>query len=537
MASSESADTLISSAQHLVETNKGQTSRQRDEAVVDVCGKRVLEYVLDALAKYNRGASSIRIRATAGNISKGVGVSRILADHFSFKTESTALYDTELDGQKTSCLEIQVARAGDISSGASDVPMSEGFVEFPACHLLLDLLLWKSGPLRLFKTENESQALVTITPDRWNFRCAVTDAASVMRDGGRKSLAARLTDAYYRSGLLLSPYWEQVGRSLSQFDDVILGVDTNILLGASLSEQLINSVFLIDPRDYIHTPNWVLVVIPNAVIHELEQFANCRDSKGFLLDDGRLAFRALQEILELNDSADLSGISLVVVGDADPALDARIELRALRQDFVLRREQDLAAAAKAVRGIGGDEAKHGAGRLEWSHMSGKGASGDMIIRAQYKQFLRQIDFHKGVFFLTADKSCAALARAEGLHSIYYKKPESKEVLVERRSPSIPGKKNSVDIRLTVPIGKLIYELAVEFGTIRIEWSGGSVELQCDLRGESLDRWVRRQLKVVNRDAFAALAKNYHGSGGRINLSQVNDSWRRISDQLLGGEAL
>ena len=41
------------------------------------------------------------------------------------------------------------------------------------------------------------------------------------------------------------------------------------------------------------------------------------------------------------------------------------------------------------------------------------STGDMIIRDQFKQFLRQIDFHKGMYFLTSDKSNAALAQTEG----------------------------------------------------------------------------------------------------------------------------
>src|SRR5262249_10885659 len=134
---------------------------------------------------------------------------------------------------------------------------------------------------------------------------------------------------YYRSGLTLSPNWHLVANALSQFDDVIIGVDTNILMQAVLSEQIMSSLFLVDPRAYVHTPNWVLIVIPNAVIHELEQMGNSRDSVGLLKENGRIAFRALEEILELHRSADLSGVSLTVVGAANPVMDTSVEVRGL----------------------------------------------------------------------------------------------------------------------------------------------------------------------------------------------------------------
>jgi len=103
----------------------------------------------------------------------------------------------------------------------------------------------------------------------------------------------------------------------------------------------------------------------------------------------------------------------------------------------------------------------------------------MIIRDQFKRFLRQIDFHKGIYFLTADKSCAALARAEGLHPLYLKFPywdfrHQKEFM----SYELYAKKS---INIHVPIGGLIYELAIQFGEINIGWGNNRLKIRCDSR--------------------------------------------------------
>jgi hypothetical protein len=188
-----------------------------------------------------------------------------------------------------------------------------------------------------------------------------------------------------------------------------------------------------------------------------------------------VAYRALEEIVELNNSADIAGVSLMVAGAADPAMDARVELRKLREDLVMQRNRDLPS------GPGQQSAKK----------PPKSSSGDMIIRAQYREFLRQIDFHKGTFFLTADKSNAALARAEGLHAIYYKTPSYDAALGEVGPHVIPCTPSEASIRMAVPFGKLLYELAVQFGSIRITWGRQKVQLHCDEKGESLDHWLPR----------------------------------------------
>lgn len=95
--------------------------------------------------------------------------------------------------------------------------------------------------------------------------------------------------AYYRCGLFVTHEWEKIAENLSRYDDIIIGVDTNILRDSSLSEHLISSLAIINSVKYVHTPNWMLIVIPSAVMHEIEQISNSRED-GFLKPEGRLGF-------------------------------------------------------------------------------------------------------------------------------------------------------------------------------------------------------------------------------------------------------
>jgi hypothetical protein len=208
----------------------------------------------------------------------------------------------------------------------------------------------------------------------------------------------------------------------------------------------------------------------------------------------------------------------MIAGAANPVLDTRVELRGLREDFSRLPTDD------------NKESPQGEERRRLTHVS----SGDMMIRAQYKEFLRQIDFHKGVFFLTADKGNAAMARAEGLHAIYYKAPHGDVVRAPHEPQTIPCQSSSGPIRLDVPIGKLLYELAVQFLAIRVEWGQHQgVTLQSDGKGESLDHWLMRELRIDRGDVRKLL--DIYGRIGKIELSRVSSVWSEIMERLLGSE--
>jgi len=479
---------------------------------VDVCGNRTLDYVIESVAKFNRSDDgNILMRAVGSNISRGVGVSRILAEAFGIRQKSTKIYPVQICGTHSSCMEMEL-EADSISANAAlrDYSPDDSFVEFPIYNLLLDAWLARVGKVDVVARGKPLTSIRSLDGD-FDSQIAKTEIDP--------DSASSITAAYSRCGLLASPDWHVVGNVLSGFDDVIVGVDTNILLDAAVTEQIISSLFLIDPREYLHTPNWLLIVIPSAVIHELEQAANSRDSRGLLTLPGRMGFRALEEILELNRNADFAGVSLTIAGDADPVLDTRVELRGLREDFY---ERGRPAAES--------------GDYRRMMRTPKKSSGDMMIRAQYKEFLRKIDFHKGVFFLTADKSNAALARAERLHAIYYKNPsrlQPGQSVKVRTEPLGPGLR---PIALSVPLGKFLYELAVQFGQVEISSSEGTIEIECDQKGESLDRWLLRQLRIQKDSQLTQLLENYISMGG-VPLRHVMDAWKNITESLFGSETV
>jgi DNA-binding protein len=495
--------------------------------VVDVCGKRTLDYLLACLGKFNRKASSLTVRAIGANTPKAITISHVLENRFRAETTGGVVTRTTIDGVPTSSLQLTISPKSKRESLPPFPAVGyQQFVPLPVYHLLFDWLVSTKGPVTVLKgtrskgdkVKHAGEPLLSLHSDSWDFTCRVLVKVHEKYPQSVRDIEG-ITEAYYRSGMLLGPRWRAVGRQLSEFDDIILGADTNIISRATISEQLLSSLFLIDPRSVVHTPNWILIVVPNGVIHELEQAANSRNDGGFLTRTGRSGFRGLQEILELNRSADLSGVSLLIVGEADPALDTRVELRALRDDFSRSPGAGRSAATASMAFV---------------PRRRSGASGDMMIRSQFRWFLRQIDFHKGVFFLTADKSNAALASAEGLQSVLYKPPhwrQTPDVLAVPKIRCEPGP----DISVGVLLGRLIYELAVQFGTIRLKCAGEEIVLGCDSIGESLEHWLRNELQVLTAGPFNALLRECN-SAGLVSVLNATEAWREISDQFLGSDS-
>ncbi|MEM3473736.1 MAG: hypothetical protein QW735_04020 [archaeon] len=470
-----------------------------------VCGKRTYEYVFEAMSKLNRD-ENIFLKSVGGSIGKGVEVATILNQ-----------VGIEIKG-----IRLEAIKVGNISNHVSEMELSYkkvrpskmkelGFfvtdfvsAEFPIYHLLLDWWLFYNEPLKISVRRDEE--LFKLSDKGGNLIFEITASS----ENDRNELKAALS----RSGVFMPRNWEDIAKEVSRYDDVILGIDTNILHNCNVSEHFLPSLNLIEPNEYIHTPNWILITVPSAVMHELEEAANIRKGGGLLAHDGRMGFRALQEIIELNQCADIQGLSIFISGEVNPILDTRVEIRGLRYDLT----------------------KSGTSKFT-SH---KSSSGDMTIRDQFKNFIKQINFHKGLYFMTSDKSNAALAKAEGLNSIYfwpgecyYEKEhynnitaESQKDRKDKRSTSFIEEYVIKDtpIKIKVPIGKLIYELAVEFGSISIEdRKGEKVTFECDKLGRSLDDWFYRRLQVKNKE-FSKLLKKYKA---RFNLEDALEIWNKL----------
>ena len=323
-----------------------------------------------------------------------------------------------------------------------------------------------------------------------------------------------LGDSLGRAGFVFPENIMEVIRKLGAHDDVILGIDTNILYNCNISGHLLPLISSLSMNVCFPIPNWMLFIVPSAVMHELEEAANIKNEIGFLQYEGRNAFRALQEILYLSQNAEVSGVSLLISGQANPVLDTIIDIQGLR-DYMFRR--DLRVHSDVVND---------------SLMPKKRSTGDMIIRDQFKCFLRNIDFHKGTYFLTSDKANAALAETEGLNPICIEMPYMTNILMKPNKPDIEIREYDLEyidtstpkkgtIRLSVPLGALIYELAVARGEVRIYWEikgeerGKYIDLAVDSRGNRLDNYLDRIL-FINDVQKQILLSNYKG----IPLSKI-----------------
>ncbi|HAA12924.1 MAG TPA: hypothetical protein DCE41_15020 [Cytophagales bacterium] len=307
-----------------------------------------------------------------------------------------------------------------------------------------------------------------------------------------------LREALSRCGLFPPRNWHEIANKLSKHDDVVLGLDTNVLRNAFVTAQLLPSLSLVEPKKYVHTPNWILLVVPGTTMFELEEAANARTEGGQLNYTGRAGFRALQEILTLSENVDISGLSLLIAGEADPVLDAKSELKSISK---------------------GIEALNNNSRGHHSYKVYKSSSGDMTIRSQFKNMLRQLDFHKGAYFITADKTNAALALAEGLQPIFVGSPEyprlNQEICLEEQSPI-----------QQFSLGKLLYELAVAFGDFRITTKDKSFSfaLEADKKGESLHNWLHKKLRIHNSD-LNKLVNQYRG---RFDLKKAVSLYQSLT---------
>ncbi|MCL0048457.1 hypothetical protein M1N20_03305 [Dehalococcoidia bacterium] len=485
------------------------TKQNSEHCTIDICGKRIVDYLAECLAKFNRGVKQVTLRTVSGSESTATETAHILTNYSRFNVNASDIQLGKLKvvGVQTVSLQIPLTCQG--TAGGPNIgnyTSKEGFVEFLVYHLLFDLLLCQKSRINIFRCDGTP--LVSISKSKLDYIC---ENKTVNKD-----TLNDLASAYYRSGLLLSQTWQRVAEVLSRFDDVVIGVDTNMLYNAAITEHILSSLTIVDLRKYVHTPNWILIIVPSAVMHEIEEATNYRDNDGNLELPGRMGYRALQEILELDSNADLTGVAVAIVGEANPMLDTRVELQGLRKDLVVierkRGQTGSISAWTAVPPVIGR----------------KMSSGDTIIRDQFRTFLRGLSFHKSAYFLTADKSHAALAKAEGLQALYYKTPPSSEALGSREKGTIelPEILSEPErLKLSVPIGKLIYELAVQFGSIRIQWGSESVETSCDTRAETLDHWIHRELRFDNWQLEKLLQA--YSSVGRFELAYVAEVYGEI----------
>ncbi|KXB07099.1 hypothetical protein AKJ52_00965 [candidate division MSBL1 archaeon SCGC-AAA382C18] len=251
----------------------------------------------------------------------------------------------------------------------------------------------------------------------------------------------RLRDTFIRAGIAKHSNLPHIMKRLREHDDVIVGLDTNVILDCAITSIIIDQIYA------EKFPNWILFAIPKIVMAEIENKANQKFTGpsdhprlGWPQYDGRIGQRALQEILELDKKdPDRPGLSIMTIGELE----------------------------------GPDTVKT---PDNWWK--------DSEIRSQFQKFLRNISFHKGTYFLSQDRVNVMMSGAEGAEGLYLQKPDFKEFE--------SGKISKERFR------NFLYELCIQFGRIKVDGIGGSnpsFQLSIFWPGKHVSDWRESKLKV------------------------------------------
>lgn len=248
-----------------------------------------------------------------------------------------------------------------------------------------------------------------------------------------KNICSASVNALIRASVL-RPELESLQFHVSQWDDIILGLDTNLFYQCAPTVYILDSLMKIPSGDFIDTPDWVTLVVSKVSVAEIEDRAH----RGARTWDKRESLRAIQEMMLLNRSKDLEGISLFLVGSVPPEIEFSVPGTTTMRDF--------------------------------------------LIREHFRTFLKQLDFYKGSYFATADFDNATLAEAEGLASLYVAKPK----LSEARHRLPPGQTS---------VSELLYELNVAFEPLVVNGEGVKLRLHSDWEGKTLENWENLELQL------------------------------------------
>lgn len=268
------------------------------------------------------------------------------------------------------------------------------------------------------------------------------DWSDELGEGNIRNERNRLKDSYLRAGVIEHANISTVIERLRQHDDIIVGIDTNILWDCIITSQLLRRIYE-EPF-----PNWILIAVPKLVMAETENAANVKIRDGSHPRSGwptykaRLAQRGLQELMNLRQrNPDRPGLAIMTVG----------ELKA-EYDDVDQRNWKL----------------------------------DSQIRTQFQDFLGDISFHKGTFFLSQDRVNVMMSGTEGADGLYLQKPDLSEFQTGQFS--------------VAEFTELVYELSVQFGSIQLKsTSGDEFRMTLDVfwPGKQVSDWRKSRVKVTD----------------------------------------
>lgn len=489
--------------------------------IVEIYGRRTIECIFECISKLNNSSDGkIIIRAYSSNINTGIKIAQILKKHVGVEVQKTEMKSMMINDNTTSFIDIPIKLkvAGKLHRGKertetwiSDSVGHSEFINYSTYQIVFDWFYSKEEKIEIFIRDKEDKSIKILSIFEDN-KIKKYEPLHFSDNGSKdknKEISRKRNDvikALYKSGVLMPIGWEKIAKKLSSRDDVILGLDTNILMNCSVTEHLLPIVSLIETREFVNTPNWILLIVPSTVMYELEKNSNSRNTNnGHLSHFGMQAYRGLQEILELNQNIDISGVSLLIAGENNPILDLQNTIKPLSKNIYELCKQKNNSYSMNIQ------------------LPAKSSGEDMMIRHQFRQFISQINFHKNTFFLTADKTSAALAMTEGVDSIYIPDPV---INGNKNFPADSISDGVNTLRFDPTIGNVIYEMAVSFGCIYVKVGEKIIQLSPDKKGDSLGRWLRKQLRVSKEDLTSLL----HDYDGKIDVTKAVGLFEEMSSR-------
>jgi hypothetical protein len=308
-------------------------------------------------------------------------------------------------------------------------------------------------------------------------------------------------NALTRSGLLKFLHLDKIAREMCQYDDILIGLDTTCFYHSAVTTSILDSFVGVAKYPYLDTPNWTTIVASVISTGEIEHKAssskiyteNCDNLSAHAR---RSACRAIQEFKEISSCKDLEGVAILLTGEIPPNVD----------------------------------------------FSGNNTIRDELIRRQIKSFLGDIGFHKGIYFLTADRMCAMFALAGGLHAIHLTRGKIPQKIYLTNLFQHDHKEGDIQ-----NVSELLYELGVEFPlqiTFKKDdterdsdsFSGLSFILQTDWVGKSLQDWEDRSFKIKftpkesQENLYEKFLNCLLGNANNVKLGQLLWGWQQVNNR-------
>ena len=453
--------------------------------IINIRNRPLGHYILSVFSFFLSGENEVLLRSHGSLNGKMADITYLVSQTmlpYSFEVGfENSIAEVEY-GHKasalTASLKLQKAKAKEFELGVTPSEhVSIDVTELDLCQLEVLLnLIRKNGVERLqLSSEIEGEEIPIAQIDLAKHRVVISDEllmAKKKEDRRTKVLfdsRGPLVNALTRAAVLKPDIGrlERCRMLLAQWDDVIFGLDTNLFYTATITAFLLDTFLKIPSDDFIDSPDWMTFVVSHVTMGEIENRAG--RSKNPV--DRRESLRAIQEMMIINRSKDLEGISMFVAGNIPPEIDfTKPETTSIR---------------------------------------------DNIIREHFRAFLKNLDFYKGCYFVTQDFNNATLAETEGIVALYIKKPN-----LDRTEYKLlnADKLNASEV---------IYELSVAFSPLKLKAGELEIQIESDWDGKTLEDWEEWKIKIEWRTDELGLQPKLaywvsHGVPG-----QMIEGWRDL----------